>query len=128
MHPESPSGSAVCTEAALCTEECAHEPSRLALMPFSVCFGLTPNPTHSPTFPPFGHFLPFFRPSILYGPIDCQVYFDVSVGGQPAGRIVLGLYGNEVPKTVANFVGLGERCTTRCIGAKTETTTGFLWE
>lgn len=35
-----------------------------------------------------------------------QVYFDITVGGEPAGRVVLGLYGNAVPKTVANFVAL----------------------
>jgi hypothetical protein len=27
-----------------------------------------------------------------------KVYFDVTIGGEPAGRIVLGVYGNEVPK------------------------------
>ncbi len=37
-----------------------------------------------------------------------KVFFDVSVGGVPAGRIVLGLYGDVVPKTVANFVALGK--------------------
>jgi cyclophilin family peptidyl-prolyl cis-trans isomerase len=37
------------------------------------------------------------------------VFLDVSVGGEPAGRIVLGVYGNDTPKTAANFVALG-RC------------------
>lgn len=36
-----------------------------------------------------------------------QVFFDVSVGGQPAGRIVLGLFGDATPKTAANFAALG---------------------
>lgn len=31
---------------------------------------------------------------------------DLSYGGEPAGRVVLGLFGNDVPKTVANFVAL----------------------
>jgi len=35
-----------------------------------------------------------------------KVFFDVTVGGEPAGRIVLGLFGDEVPKTAANFVAL----------------------
>ena len=37
-----------------------------------------------------------------------KVFFDVTVGGAPAGRIVLGLYGEDTPKTAANFVALGE--------------------
>lgn len=35
-----------------------------------------------------------------------KVFFDVSEGGQPIGRIVLGLFGNTAPKTVTNFVSL----------------------
>lgn len=35
-----------------------------------------------------------------------KVFFDVSVGGQPAGRIVIGLFGDAAPKTAANFAAL----------------------
>jgi len=32
-----------------------------------------------------------------------KVFFDISIGGEPAGRIVFGLYGSVVPKTTENF-------------------------
>ncbi|EKX48983.1 hypothetical protein GUITHDRAFT_68153 [Guillardia theta CCMP2712] len=32
-----------------------------------------------------------------------RCFFDVTIGGEPAGRIVMGLYGQQVPKTVNNF-------------------------
>ena len=40
--------------------------------------------------------------------ITDRVYFDVEIDGEDAGRIVLGLYGETVPKTVANFKALAE--------------------
>lgn len=35
-----------------------------------------------------------------------KVFFDITIGGRPAGRIVFGLFGATVPRTVANFKGL----------------------
>lgn len=38
-----------------------------------------------------------------------KVFFDITIGGQPAGRVVFGLYGEVVPKTARNFKELAEK-------------------
>jgi hypothetical protein len=38
-----------------------------------------------------------------------EVFMDVSVGGEALGRIVIGLFGNIVPKTVDNFAALATK-------------------
>lgn len=35
-----------------------------------------------------------------------KCFFDVEVGGEAVGRIVLGLFGDDVPKTAENFRAL----------------------
>merc|ERR1719424_763522 len=34
------------------------------------------------------------------------VFFDMEIGGEPAGRIIMGLYGKRTPKTAENFRAL----------------------
>ena len=38
--------------------------------------------------------------------VTSRVFFDVVINDRPAGRIVIGLHGNVVPKTVKNFEAL----------------------
>mmetsp|Transcript_2373 Transcript_2373/g.4458 ORF Transcript_2373/g.4458 Transcript_2373/m.4458 type:complete len:253 (-) Transcript_2373:694-1452(-) len=38
--------------------------------------------------------------------VTSKVFFDITVGGEPVGRVVLGLFGNDTPKTAKNFEAL----------------------
>ncbi len=46
------------------------------------------------------------EPSVTTTVTD-KVFFDLTAGGKPAGRVVIGVFGDIVPKTAANFVALG---------------------
>jgi len=54
--------------------------------------------------------------------ITDTVYFDISLDGEPAGRLEMGLYGEMVPKTAANFKALCSGKVTLGDGTETDST------
>ena len=46
------------------------------------------------------------NPDLPLATITQKAYFDIAVDEEPVGRIVFGLYGDTVPKTVNNFAAL----------------------
>jgi hypothetical protein len=66
---------------------------------------------------------------VLYVP-NFQVFLDVTIGGEKAGRIVIGLFGEVVPKTVRNFVALAThevKCKACCTMEKFTEFDRFAW-
>lgn len=40
--------------------------------------------------------------------VTAQAFFDIAIDGSPAGRIVIGLFGNAVPMTAGNFLAIAK--------------------
>lgn len=46
---------------------------------------------------------------LVYVRVTKKVIFDITIDNEPAGKIVIGLFGEIVPKTVKNFAELADR-------------------
>jgi len=49
-----------------------------------------------------------YKPAPPQANITHRVYFDIDINSNPAGRVIIGLYGDDVPRTVQNFKTLCE--------------------
>jgi peptidylprolyl isomerase len=47
-----------------------------------------------------------YKPPIAQNPANPKVFMDITIGGQPAGRITFELFSDAVPKTAENFRAL----------------------
>jgi peptidylprolyl isomerase len=52
-----------------------------------------------------------YKPFYALNPKNPRVFFDISIGGKPAGRVEMELFADTCPKTAENFLQL-------CVGAK----------
>lgn len=67
----------------------------------TLSFSLSPSPARSPSV-----YYKLIMASEGDSPARPRVYFDISLGGKPVGRITMELYADLVPKTAENFRAL----------------------
>ncbi|XP_074596149.1 peptidyl-prolyl cis-trans isomerase 6-like isoform X2 [Brevipalpus obovatus] len=90
------------------------EPNDEANERFAFASSLDLKPIELPRLPKPGFFSLFTKNKDPE--VTDKVYFDITIGGEPAGRIIMGLFGDIVPKTVKNFVQLATRHTESTAG------------